>query len=190
MGFITPPSDLSGAEATRNPADNAAPLTPLLVCPRCQSEDWKAAPLVHLEGFSAVNLRTKGVSVGAGVVGLRDGKFAVGGAVQKGRAHGIQQTLLSAQLTPPRKRSNPVALLIILCLLFLFFGWGLVTGIEHENIIAILINSTLTLVLAYALTLLERRQQRQHREYEVAVKNYENTRVCQRCGTLYLGRIL
>jgi hypothetical protein len=155
----------------------AAPPEMIDGCPRCHSSEWKAASLVYSECISVSRGRIKGSALGAG---FRGGQLGAGGAIFRGRTSGRSQTALSAMAAPPRKRTGLQVLLGIL-----IFGIGgtaandLVAGNAGQNtIIEGLITATLLFVVV-------RVHQSQRQDHDDASLSYENTRVCQRCGTFY-----
>ncbi len=179
--MITPPqgwlgSDSSSEELGRSGDSNGA-------CPNCQSGDWKLASLVYRDGLSTISSRTKGGGLGVGRVGLRAGNFAVGGGVYRSRTSGVQQTLLSAQCSPPRMRTGLIILLAALCLLF---TWIAITNIAPSNISLMVWDGFIAAMLGLAAVT---RYHRQRRKYDAGMERYNSTRVCQRCGTLYSGNL-
>jgi hypothetical protein len=149
-------------------------------CPRCQSTDWKAARLVYSEGISVSRGRMKGTAIGAGWGGVRNGRVSVGGATIRTRTLGTSQTALSAMAAPPRKRLGAKILLGTLILLFgLAVGVDLVAGSASPGTA---IEGLITVILIIWLI---RVSQSQEQDYDDATEIYENTRVCQRCGTFY-----
>jgi hypothetical protein len=146
-------------------------------CPRCRSSDWKAARLVYSEGISIGTSKIKGTAIGAGV---RNGRVGVGGATFRARAFGTSQTALSAIAAPPRKRRSVKLLLGTLALLFgLAAASDVVAGNASQ---ATVVEGFATVIFAFGLI---RVNQSQEQDYDDAAELYDNTRVCQRCGTFY-----
>jgi hypothetical protein len=148
-------------------------------CPSCGSTDWKSANLVHLEGMSVSRFQIRGNTIGAGKVGLHNGQFAVGVGRTRSTAFGQSQTALSKMATPPQSRRG---LKIFLFVLIVFFSIGLVNNIQAENLTVIAIFIGIIVFLCLSLYRVVVAQQN---EYEEDIYNYENAKVCQRCGTFY-----
>ncbi len=151
-------------------------------CPNCKSDDWQSASLVYNQGLSSTNSRTKGTTVGIGRVGLRDGRFAVGGAVSQSRTFGVQQTMLSKMATPPRMR---IGLLLFLAIVCAFFVIGAMAGISQGQITQTIVDGSIVGFLVFAIVAIYGRRRG---AYEAQIDQYRDTRMCQRCGTFYVGQ--
>ena len=150
-------------------------------CPYCHSSDWQSASLVYREGLSTISSRTKGTAVGIGRVGIRNGRFALGGGVYKGRTSGVTQTTLSKLAAPPQMQMGLMIFLIILCIIP---ALGTLGGITQGLMMQTIINGSIVGILVLAIKYV---YEKQRRIYDAAMSAYENTRMCQRCGKFYLG---
>lgn len=147
-------------------------------CPRCNSDDWKLADLVHKSGLSHVNTSTTTVGAGAGA---GTGGVGVGAGAGVSSTSGQHQTELSALSAPPKEPKNTAGTVYWIIAFFLiiwvgdksaFLGWLLIAG-------------------AFLLWLKLKPEFLKSHEQEVAahqeaLAKWEVTRVCQRCGTFYL----
>jgi hypothetical protein len=150
-------------------------------CPNCHSSDWQSASLVYREGLSTISSRTKGTAVGIGRVGIRNGKAAIGGGVYRGRTSGVKQTMLSKMAAPPQMRNGLMIFLVILCILS---GLGTLGGITQGLMAQAIISGSIVCILVLAIKAV---YEKQRGIYDSAMNVYENTRMCQRCGTFYIG---
>jgi hypothetical protein len=174
-GWVNPPQRLE---------ENHFTIASDLCCPNCHYSDWKAASLVYREGLSVTNSRTKGTGIGIGRAGLRNGNFAVGGATYKSRTSGVKQTLLSQAATPPQMRLGLIIFLAILCV---FFALGAFGGLTQGRMMQTVFDGVIAVILMFAIHAV---YERQRRKYNASMSTYENTRMCQRCGTFYLERLI
>jgi hypothetical protein len=149
------------------------------VCPSCYSNDWRSASLVYSEGLSVRSSRTSGITVGIARTGLRNGQFSIGGGSYSGRTLGKSQTLLSSMASPPRKRNG---LKVFLTLILLSFSGSAINSFQTEDLEKAVACSIAAIVL---LLVLINVWTRQRRAYDDALAEYENMRICQRCGTFY-----
>lgn len=162
------------------PTGNWAPITTAgrpdpSTCPNCNSSEWKAASLVHLEGLSASAVRTRGKAIGLGA----SGRLGVGVAGYQGRSFGFSQTALSKMAAPPRQRHG---LKIFLVCFLLFCLLAAFNGLVNGDVPALLVcGGTIALLLLG----ISRLSARQNRLFQAAAERYEALRVCQRCGTFY-----
>lgn len=138
-----------------------------MVCPSCQSEEWRLASLVHKEGLSSINTRTSGSAIGVSQGGLG---FSSGSA----RTTGTQQTAISKAASPPSGYLKTIALGII----------GFIA------LIIALINGT-TMWMPWIIAMacgygIYKFFPEEKRIYTEKMARYKVTRMCQRCGTLYI----
>jgi hypothetical protein len=176
-----------------------------MTCPRCESDEWKLASLIHAEG----TLKTESFSAGGG------GLFGEGNAtpiVTSGVSFGQQQSSLAKIAAPPErdrfrppKAETPIAnvhgkkgvLIIsvgiagmilsdhIQSLLWVFLVIiTLLTGVFYllKALAASLFGSEATKNKMARLEAKARWQADQERK----MKSYEATRICMRCGHKYL----
>lgn len=129
-------------------------------CPRCGSDEWKAASLVHKEGLSSSKSSTTGIGVSSGL------SLGVGAASTTGTG----QTELSKLATPPTSFTSTVKCLIgaIATGLFGFAasGWW-----------------WLTAIFAVCVVLFYRSESKQD---DQDTERYAKTRMCTRCGEFYV----
>jgi hypothetical protein len=91
--------------------------------------------------------------------------------------------MLSAMAAPPQKRTELIALLSIICVVLVFAAMSnFQTGQSLTGVIDASLAVGLAVILAASYT-------RQNNSYNAAIKVYNNTRVCQRCGEFYAGNI-
>lgn len=127
------------------------------------------------------NSRTRGTVVGVGRTGIRHGRFTVGGGVYKGSTTGITQTALSHQASPPQM---PTGLLVFVGIIFAAMGVLALTSLANEEYITAIFRGSVAGIFLVALITFSSRAKKR---YDHALYEYSNTRVCQRCGTFYLG---
>lgn len=163
-------------------------------CPKCGSEEWKMASVIHAEGVSEVSTTTFGAGAGADDDALGGG---VGLGAGVGKTSGTHQTLLSKQAAPPTKKMQPAVAVLIFGLLSLavifvlgrFGFWrGSVidSGPDFVDIwLAVSLLSVLGGWIGLALTPKGRKEELD-REYKLALLEYEKKKMCLRCGTFYI----
>lgn len=71
-----------------------------MACPKCQSDQWKLASLIHAEGTK----KTQGLSVSGGVASVGDDLSPLGGI---GISNGREQSTLAALASPPKFSPPP-----------------------------------------------------------------------------------
>ena len=129
-------------------------------CPRCGSEEWKAASLVHKEGLSSSKSSTVGLGVGSGL------SLGVGAASTTGEG----QTELSKLATPPGSFKWTVRCLIgtILTGVFGFAasGWWWLTALFAAGVVNF--------------------YRSESKQDDIDSARYANTRMCVRCGEFYV----
>jgi len=149
-------------------------------CPCCQSPEWKAASLVYREGISVTKGRFRGSGLGIGRTGMLHGSNSIAGGVFRGRTSGMSQTILSQMAAPPRRRRGLEVLLAILAALF---GMEPISQFAAGNVNQNSLPSALIALGLLAICVKVHKNQKQ--THEEAVEDYENTRMCERCGTFY-----
>lgn len=167
---------------SQDSGDTYSPAVSEGCCPNCKSDEWQSASLVYNQGLSSTSTRTKGTTVGIGRVGLRDGRFAVGGAVSQSRTFGVQQTVLSKLAAPPQMQTGLMVFLGILCILP---ALGTLGGITQGLVMQTLLNGSIVGILVLAVSAL---YEKKRRIYDDAMSKYADTRMCQRCGKFYIAR--
>lgn len=140
-------------------------------CPSCNSDDWKLTSFVHKQGIQHVSTNTTTVGTATSTGGL-----GVGAA--KGSTSGIHQTELSiaaAPPAPPDTGSSVIGLTILFVASAIYFvdSFWLVIGIG-------LIGFVLGIILSLTASA------EPMKEYKAAMSKWEITRMCQRCGHLYI----
>ena len=75
-----------------------------MTCPKCHSDEWKLASIVHAGGLSTISTSTVGVGGGASA-DIFGGGVGLGAGV--GSTTGTQQTALSKLAAPPEKEMRP-----------------------------------------------------------------------------------
>jgi hypothetical protein len=169
----------AGGWGSQNLEENRLSARTPNACPMCHSEDWKAANLVYHEGLSTSRFRIRGSSL-SGRTGLRNGQFAVGASMHKGTARGFSQTALSQMAAPPRKRNG---LKFFLIMLILGFAGSFYSNVQTEGLDqqVIILGAIVVCLLVAFIKVCASQQQ----DYDEAIVEYEDTRMCQRCGTFY-----
>jgi hypothetical protein len=137
-----------------------------MACPYCNSEEWKLASLVHLEGISEIRSKTKAHGVEVGTLGIGLG---LGGA----KTNGYQQSMLSKAAAPP-KSHHPLTISLAIAL-FLSF----VCASSRDFLLFDI--GILTLCAAGISFVYPRERQKN----VAAMTAYTSTRMCQRCGHFY-----
>lgn len=136
--------------------------TRFTVCPKCQSDDWKLASFVYKAGLTHVTTRTDSFGVG-----VSSGGMGVGGST--GNTSGIHQTELSKLAAPPIGFEATTRLILFA---FLFFFLGL---FWHE----------LFPLAALCLFGIVFTWSPDAKKQVIAMAEWNERRLCQRCGTLY-----
>ena len=149
-----------------------------MTCPKCGSDDWKSASMVHASGLTEVSTATVGVGVGAGADAFSG---EVGAGVGVGRTSGTHQTELSKLAAPPEDEWRPAGVMtligfaiFVLAVLFKSETWW---AIGFFVFIASVFRylSTPSITKKYAET------------YAAAKEAYQRKKVCMRCGTLFFS---
>ena len=143
-------------------------------CPNCGHDEWKSASFVYKSGYSTIDTSTKSVGAGVGA-----GGGAIGAAGSK--TTGFQQTLLSADVSPPEKPSN-YGVTVYWALTIIFMVWA--AGVAEPLGLVVLIGAIyiwFTNVRYKVKADFESRLMDYHQQMEL----WEQSRVCQRCGNVY-----
>jgi hypothetical protein len=83
-----------------------------MACPKCASEDWKLASVIHAGGLSTISSTT--IGFGGGTISDAFGG-GIGAGAGIGSTSGEQQTELSKLAAPPEKPMRPAKAISILC---------------------------------------------------------------------------
>ena len=151
-------------------------------CPKCGSNDWKFASVVHAGGLSTISTSTVGVGVGADA-------DALGGGV--GKTTGTQQTELSKLAAPPSKPMRPAAALAK-C-----FGVSILVGIpfflgpnigDHPVIIiyCFFVAPIILLVSIVRILMTPKISKEIAERHRLLMDEYAKKKMCMKCGTFYL----
>jgi hypothetical protein len=146
-------------------------------CPKCNSDEWKLASLVHTEGksYSFSHSSASGIGIGTGGLGI-----GIGGA----NTSGINQTQLSAIAAPPTRAD----------IQFYILGGGAILVFPIVFILMLIFNfsagpaATLwwflvpIALIGYGLSIREQAIE----DYDNNLKKWNDTRMCLRCGKFYL----
>jgi len=159
-----------------------------MVCPKCGSEDWKLASVIHAGGLSTISTSTVGVGAGANA-DVFGGGIGLGAGV--GSTTGKQQTELSKLAAPPIKEMRPAKAFLILGGITLLVGiifFGNVSFSEHPIFTNILfVIAPLAMAIgAVRLLLTPEITKAIEERHKLALLEYEKKKMCLRCGALYL----
>jgi hypothetical protein len=159
-------------------------------CPKCGSDEWKSASFVHKSGITSTSSRSFGGGVSV------DGDLGVGGFGSSGE----NQTELSKLTAPPEpEKGGPsegsvgfgcsVFIIAPLILYWLYKSYAHVPGDELSAWPLVV----LVLVVVFALIALgvlstEKPDAERDARNKRAADLYEKTRVCMRCGEIYVGK--
>lgn len=150
-------------------------------CPECNSDDWKSASLVHEAGIVNIDTSTTSAGVGLGVGG---GGLGIGGGVASGKTTGQHQSNISAMAAPPTEPKNTVGPIFWLAVI----GFAIMVSGKSGFM------GFLVLVGGFFLwnkkkTEFKALHEKKVVDYKHALEQWEQTRMCQRCGCLYLPNI-
>lgn len=158
-----------------------------MTCPKCGSEDWKLASVVHAGGLSTTSTSTVGVGGGANA-DVFGGGIGLGAGV--GSTSGKQQTELSKLAAPPTKEMRPAKAFAIFGVGTVVVGivfFGRVSFSEHPvftNSI-FLMAPLVTLVGVFRLLLTPDISKSFDERHKLALLEYEKKRMCLRCGVFF-----
>ena len=153
---------------------------PVMTCPKCGSNDWKLASLVHAEGHTKVSTTT----IGGGIV-LDGGDAGAGGGVAS--TSGERQTLASKAAAPPEKPVNASGFgvgcgcLSFLLLLVLSLFYELWSDEPGTGLLLLLIGAV---GFAFAVKTMPE-EQRAAEKYREKLRRYKMKKMCLRCGTFF-----
>ena len=158
-----------------------------MTCPKCASEEWKLASVIHAGGISTISTSTIGVGGGANA-DIFGGGVGLGAGV--GSTSGKQQTELSKLAAPPAKEMRPAKAFAILGGITLAIGivfFGNVSFSEHPIFTGILfkVSSLVTFFALVRLLVTPGITKALDEKHKLALREYEKKRMCLRCGALY-----
>jgi hypothetical protein len=156
-----------------------------MTCPKCHSDEWKLASIVHAGGLSTISTSTVGVGGGASA-DIFGGGVGLGAGV--GSTTGTQQTALSKLAAPPEKEMRPATAFICLGGIILLGGVLLIRStIVSEHPIFFFVFPLLIIVIGILRILFTPGVARDLKEKRNgALLEYARKRMCLRCGTIYL----
>jgi hypothetical protein len=138
-------------------------------CPKCGSDDWKMASVIHAEGLSGISTSTVGLGVGTGGLGA-------GVASTKGN----QQTKLSKLAVPPRLDSHDGTLSIVIGFFFVFVPPFFIE--DNNFVIFLLICGFFLIVIGISEN---SKKEVAEEKYKKELAAYKNKKMCLRCGTFF-----
>jgi hypothetical protein len=151
-----------------------------LRCPKCNSPDLKKVSLAHEEGLFRSEGRTR---LRAVVVGVGGPDLVVGRATTRG----TEQSALSKKLTPPVKWSYLKVIgwsvLVFLCSGWLVFYVNTVTTNATTVLSAPLTAFSLISGAVFVLLLFVV-WKHNHSNYQTQYAQWDNSFICERCGTV------
>jgi hypothetical protein len=170
-----------------------------MTCPKCGSNEWKLASVIHAGGLSATSTMGAGVGVG------NDLSVGVGGA------KGTYQTELSKLAAPPTKGNPPAKILspkaprvgkimggYLFALVVIYYLNRHVSSLEYPlytNMIFLGLPAGFMLLgVGLAFYMRDPEVDEKNRialiayevKYKLALSEYERTKMCLRCGELFL----
>ena len=156
-----------------------------MTCPKCHSDEWKLASIVHAGGLSTISTSTVGVGGGASA-DIFGGGVGLGAGV--GSTTGTQQTALSKLAAPPEKEMRPATAFICLGGIILLGGVLLIRStFVSEHPIFFFVFPLLIMVIGILRILFTPGVARDLKEkHKGVLLDYARKRMCLRCGTIYL----
>jgi len=144
-------------------------------CPKCGSDDWKLAQLVHKEGLTHVQTNSNGVGVGISGGGLGLG---VGGSSTEGK----YQTAMSVAASPPEDSSEPIMFLLTACCFAagFLYGWLVNDSIVLGFLAAFIVGIPGAIISGFIAVFVI-----PDGNYQAQLRLWEKTRMCTRCGCFY-----
>lgn len=145
-----------------------------MTCTKCGIDDYKTLKMVYASGTSNLNLKTRGAGCNPFTIllfpfiGFWSLLFSSFGA---SRTTGTQQSLISAEATPPERKSLVGSLVVAVIGLFLLGGGGKFLGL----ILLVLGGLSTYAAITY-----------NSRTFPRERAAWENSVMCQRCGNIYM----
>ncbi|MBS4049947.1 MAG: hypothetical protein KGZ69_03900 [Methylomonas sp.] len=155
-------------------------------CPKCASEEWKLASVIHAGGKSTISTSTIGVGGGANA-DIFGGGVALGAGV--GSTNGSQQTELSKLAAPPTMEMRPAKAFAILGSIILVFGMIFFSDVRGRPVfmnVLFMIAIPVTVVAIIRLISTSSISKAIEEKHKLALLEYEKKKMCLRCGALYL----
>jgi len=157
-----------------------------MACPKCASEEWKLASVIHAGGKSTISTSTIGVGGGANA-DIFGGGVGIGAGV--GSTNGSQQTDLSKLAAPPTMEMRPAKVFAILGSIILVVGFIFFSDVRGRPgfmDVLLLIAIPVTVVAVFRLISTPSISKAIEEKHKLALLEYEKTKMCLRCGALYL----
>jgi hypothetical protein len=141
-------------------------------CPKCRSDDWKMASVIHAEGLSGISTSTIGIGASADIFG----------GVGVADTNGTKQTLLSELAAPPQKKISG-GFLMGIGLLPLIFGLFLESQAKYDASKNVFISGLVLILLGLTTNILN--QKELNKKYDLQLIEYQKKKMCLRCGTFF-----
>jgi len=151
----------------------------VMACPQCGSDDWKSASFVYKSGNFDIDTSTVSAGIGGG---LGSGGVAAGAGVSGSSTSGTQQSRLSIEVTPPEEPKNNDGMIYWVAVIFVFI---MASG-KSNFVAAIILFGAIYFWFSSFRDKAAKHQEQRLDEYKKKLTDWESTRVCQRCGHLYL----
>lgn len=156
-------------------------------CPKCGSDDWKLASVVHAGGLSTISTTSVGVGAGVEIDGLGAGT-GIGSGVSK--TSGTQQTELSKLAAPPAKPMRPAVAwlkfgVVTTIIAIVFFGR---MNLNEHPIIGffLFMFAPMSAVIAAVRILTKPEISKEiETQHQQAMEEYGRKKMCTQCGTFY-----
>lgn len=166
-----------------------------MTCPKCASEEWKLASVIHAGGLSSISTSTIGVGTGANA-DVFGGGVGLGAGV--GSTNGVQQTELSKLATPPTKEMRPAkafatlgGITLVVCVIILvvnavFFSTRNFLPSDHPILVSILFIALFVMLIGNVRLLgTPDITEAFDEKHKLALLKYEKKKMCLRCGAFY-----
>lgn len=156
-------------------------------CPKCASDDWKFASVVHAGGLSSIS--TTSVGVGVGVEGDAFGGGAgIGSGISK--TSGTQQTALSKFAAPPEKPMRPAVAWLIFGVATVVIGIMFFSNMNLNDhpifgYFLFLFAPIGVLVALGRIVMKPDISKAIAAKHELAMEEYSRKKMCMRCGTFF-----
>lgn len=158
-----------------------------MACPKCGSDQWQSASLIHSAGLTATSATSIAVGGHGGVDPSSASPDLLAGAVQ---SQGTAQTMLSKLAAPPSvgesKADGINFILGVITLSAFLLGWSL------GNILAGFLFALLACMVAVPIGFLlyparKRKAEKEEleRNHRAAIAEFERKVMCLRCGAFY-----
>ena len=145
-------------------------------CPKCQGDTWKAASLVHIEGMTNVNTKSS-----TGGIGIDTNGVGIGSATTETK--GTIQSEVSILASPPNNPGSNQAGKVFAVIVF---GLLMVTNAHLYLAFVVIIASPFFWFYSGYKSKYEKLHQAKVKKYRNDLTCWESTRMCQRCGNLYV----